>query len=42
VARLQGDWAADIAAYDRIHGHILHLSDALAAGLVKQFPQRFR
>ena len=42
VARLQGDWAADIAAYDQIHRHILHLSDALAAGLVKQFPQRFR
>ena len=42
VARLQGDWAADVAAYDRIHRHILHLSDALAAGLVKQFPQRFR
>lgn len=42
VARLQGRWAADVAAYDRIHRHILHLSDALADGLVKQFPNRFR
>jgi hypothetical protein len=42
VARLEGDWAADVAAYDQIHRHILHMSDALAAGLVKQFPQRFR
>jgi hypothetical protein len=42
VARLQGRWAADIAAYDKVHKHILHLSDALADGLVKQFPNRFR
>jgi hypothetical protein len=42
VARLQGDWAADVAAYDKIHRHILHLSDYLADGLVKQFPKRFR
>jgi hypothetical protein len=42
VARLQGDWAADVAAYDRIHAHILHMSDLLSTGLVKQFPRRFR
>ena len=42
VARLQGKWAADVAAYDRIHRHALHLSDLLSDGLVKQFPQRFR
>jgi hypothetical protein len=42
VARLEGDWAGDVAAFDRIHRHILHLSDTLAAGLVTQFPQRFR
>ena len=42
VARLQGTWAADVAAYERIHTHALHLSDLLAEGLVKQFPQRFR
>jgi hypothetical protein len=42
VARLQGRWAADVAAYDRVHTHILHMSDVLADGLVKQFPNRFR
>jgi hypothetical protein len=42
VARLQGNWNADVAAYDKIHHHILHMSDLLSAGLVKQFPKRFR
>ena len=42
VARLQADWAADVAAYDAIHEHILHMSDFLSDGLVKQFPARFR
>ena len=42
VARLGGNWAADVAAYDRIHRHILHMSDYLAAGVVAQFPRRFR
>jgi hypothetical protein len=41
VARLQGNWTADVAAYDRIHRHALHLSDLLSDGLVKQFPKRF-
>ena len=42
VARLQGNWNADVAAYDRIHRHALHLSDVLSTGLIKQFPRRFR
>lgn len=42
VARLQGNWAADVTAYDKVQHHILHLSDVLADGLVKQFPKRFR
>jgi len=41
VARLQGRWGADVAAYDQVQHHILHMSDLLAGGLVKQFPDRF-
>ena len=42
VARLQGNWNADVAAYDKVHTHMLHLSDVLSDGLIKQFPRRFR
>ena len=42
VARLQGDWSADVAAYDAVHVHMLHLADLLSSGLAKQFPKRFR
>jgi hypothetical protein len=41
VARLSGDWAADVAAYDAIHGQILHMADMLSEGIVNQFPARF-
>ena len=41
-ARLRGDWAADIAAYDTVHEHILGMADVLSSGIVKQFPGRFK
>jgi hypothetical protein len=41
VAHLHGKWAADVAAYDKVHRHILHMSDLLADGIVEQFPNRF-
>jgi hypothetical protein len=41
TARLNGDYAADIAAYDQIHGHILAFADRLSAGIAAQFPERF-
>ena len=42
VARLRGDWNADVVAYDKIHGHALHFADLPSTGLVKQSPKRFR
>ena len=42
VARLQGDWSADVAAYEKVHLEILEMSDMLSEGIVEQFPARFR
>jgi hypothetical protein len=42
LARLQGDWAADVAAYDAIHLQALEMADMLSTGIVRQFPARFR
>jgi hypothetical protein len=42
VNRLQGDYAADVRDYDRIHEHILEMADHLTNGIVKQFPQKVR
>ncbi len=42
VARLNGDWNLDVAAYDRIHVQALHMADMLSSGLVAQFPARFK
>jgi hypothetical protein len=41
VARLQQDWAADVAAFDDIFTEILTMADALTDGIVAQFPERF-
>jgi len=42
VARLQGNWSADVAAYDKVYGQILQMADMLSEGIIKQFPARFR
>jgi hypothetical protein len=42
AARLKGDFAADVRAYDEIHRHILMMADTLSSGIVKQFPRKFR
>jgi hypothetical protein len=41
TARLNGDFAADIAAYDEVHDHILKLADLLSAGIMQQFSDQF-
>ena len=41
VARLQKDTAAEIAAYEKVHGQILHMADQLSSGIVAQFPAKF-
>lgn len=41
VARLQGDWAGDIKAYDDVHQQILHMADGLSTGIINQFPKKF-
>ena len=40
-ARIRGDWAADIAAYDMVHQHILGMADVLSDGIIAQFPAKF-
>jgi len=41
VARLQGNWTADVRAYDQVHAEILSMSHILSSGIVRQFPSRF-
>lgn len=41
LARLHKDYAQDAAAFDGVYDHILHMSDVLTEGIVKQFPDRF-
>jgi hypothetical protein len=41
VARLQGRYADDIAAYDKIHVQILGMADMLSDGIIAQFPAKF-
>ena len=42
TARLQQRWDDDVEAFDQIFTEILTVADVLNAGIVKQFPDRFR
>jgi len=42
VAHLQQDWAASVAAYDKVHDQILHMADMLSSGIEAQFPNKFK
>ena len=39
---LHGEYAAGVTDYEAIHRHILMMADTLSAGVVAQFPSRFR
>ena len=41
VARLEGSYADDVAAYEDIHLQILEMADMLSDGIIAQFPQKF-
>jgi hypothetical protein len=40
--QLHGDYAKSIVDYDKAEGHMLMLADQLSAGIIKEFPGRFR
>jgi type VI protein secretion system component VasK len=40
-ARLNKKWDDDVKAYDAAYDHILKMSDAIADGIVKQYPDKF-
>jgi hypothetical protein len=42
VARLEGRYEDDIAAYEQIHADILEMADMLSDGIIAQFPDQFR
>jgi len=39
---LSGDHEASIAAYDEVHLQALEMADMLSAGIIKQFPKKFK
>ena len=41
VARLTGNWSADVKAYDAVHVEILQMAGMLSTGIIRQFPGRF-
>lgn len=42
IARLNGDYPSDIAAYDAVHNQILGFADIQSSGIISQFPQQFK
>jgi hypothetical protein len=41
TAHLSGDFAGEVAAYDRVHDLALEMADFISAGVIRQFPKAF-
>ena len=41
VAHLQGDYTAEVEFYDKVYEQLMHMADAFADGIAKQFPGKF-
>lgn len=42
ISRLKKDWEADIQTADLNEEHLIHMSDFLTDGIIKQFPKKFK
>jgi hypothetical protein len=42
VARQNGNWPADVAAYDKVHEQVLEMADMLSDSIIANFPAKFR
>jgi len=42
TAHLTGDFAGEVAAYDKVHDLALEMADFFSDGVMQQFPSKFK